>query len=205
MPLVSGAKTSTNAAGLQDTIYGISYSPVGVIYRAYDSTVSYASSDAATSIMPTYTTKGYGSRKLIGLRNNAGIIGGFYPGMLLKTFIYGLITNTGTPNLTTTIGLVDDGSNFEALGTTGAVAMTTISGNGVLQVTGWIDILALSGSNNVLSWVEHRYNNTFVTSVPTLFTVDLTQADLTVDVRTTFSASSASNAISAYGGFIEAR
>lgn len=203
MALVSGAKTSTNAQGLQDTTYGISYAPRGVIYRAWDSSVSYASSNAATSIFPTYTTKGYGQRRLVGLRNNQGSIGGFFPGMRIVTTIDGLITNTGTPNLTTTIGFVDDGGNFEALGTTGAVAMTTISGNGRLEVIGTIEILALSGSNNVASWVQHRYNATTVSSVYTLFTVDLTQAYLEVDVRTTFSASSASNGVTAYSGTIE--
>ena len=124
MALVSGAKTSTNAQGLQDTTYGISYAPRGVIYRAWDSSVSYASSDAATSIFPTYTTKGYGQRRLVGLRNNQGSIGGFFPGMRIVTTIDGLITNTGTPNLPTTIGFVDDGGNFEALGERGGLGLS---------------------------------------------------------------------------------
>lgn len=204
MPLVSGSKTSTNAKGLQDTVQGLQYAPRGVINRVWNSAVTLASSTAETTIWPTNTEDYYGGRRIIGDKNNMGCATGFYAGALFRVHLYGTITNTGTPNLTVRLGLVDDGSNFEALGDTTATAMTTISGTGVFDIVGFIEVLEMTGSNNIRSWVEFTYNTTTVKSPRATFTVDLTQAYMDIDVRATWSASSASNAIAITGGYVEA-
>ena len=115
-------------------------------------------------------------------------------GLRVKVFVAGTITNTGTPSLRTRAGIVDSAAAFTALADTTSTAMTTITGTGDFEIGVDIFVKALGTSGSVVSRVYHRYNTTTVYGVATTTTVDTTK-QWTPDVRVTWSASSASNAI----------
>lgn len=163
--------------------------PVGVIFSAVNGT-ALASSTAETSLL-TGATK-YGLTPTVGTipASAMNVLGKW-----LRVTARGVIGDTGTPNLTLKFLL----GTSVAL-TTGALALVAITGSGSWELRGDLYVASTGATGTVNGHGKLVYNQTTLLGTTldlpnaAAVTVDWTAA-LAMDIKATWSASSASNTI----------
>lgn len=197
MPLNLSPINSTDQIFRRST-QGISIEQIGPFYVQYSPTTAIANSTTETSLFnnSSTTTVSGGPMALDQVSSLILPANSLATGTIIRGYLRGIIANTGTPSLTTRAGFINSASTFTALATTGAVAMTTVSTSDY-EVGFEFQVRSVGTSGVVFATVYHRYGSTLVSAASVTNTVDTTQ-QFTIDVRTTWSAASASNTQTIY-------
>lgn len=128
-------------------------------------------------------------------------------GSVLKIHLFGVVGNTATPNLTIRTLLTDAAGNVTVLATTGATAMATITGSMKWDYELTAIVRTASATGSIIPTSRFTYVTATATAPLALdggvaaVTVDTTES-FTIDVKATWSASSASNTIQTTGGYM---
>lgn len=187
----------------QNVIYGLS----GTKYVQYGPSTAIANTTTATSILNNSSTTGIGqllfaSGELIQGQMLAVTGGG--PGNAFRFKAFGTITNTTTPNITIDFGFINSAGTYTAIATSGAVAMTAITGTGQLEIGCDGFVKSYNSSTGVIGIAGYlRYNSTFVPVNFTLSSSMDTTANLTFESRITWGTASASNSATVSAAYLE--
>lgn len=185
----------------------------GAFYIQAAASDAYASATAETTILkpasavsgvilPSGGQVGYSFNGLVMPANFLNV------GSILRGRLLGLIGNTGTPNITVRVTLTDSAGNVTALTTTGATAMSTITGSMEFEYTFDAVVRSVGTTGKIISRCGLVYQTATpsapikITGVPAEATVDTTES-FTIDVKATWSANSSSNTITTQAAYIE--
>ena len=204
MQRMSSSASSTD--GVMNHLDGMNVFSNGAFYVLNGGPSAYASSTTETSLFtgetpvtigqpPNQST--YGSTRYMGPSM-------FNQGSMFGIDLFGTIANMSTPNLTLRLGFVDTSNTFNVLATTGAVAMSNISGTCLLHVSGGFNIIAGGSGGSVNAFIGCEYGPTLISifSPLTATSIDLTKI-YKLDILATWGTSSASNTMVLKYGAIE--
>jgi hypothetical protein len=184
-------------------LYGLG----GVKYSQYGPTTAIANTTTATSILNQSSTTSIGSILFSStelVQGQALTITGGGPGCLFRFKAVGTIGNTGTPNITIDFGFKNAAGTYTAIATSGAVAMTTITGTGQLEIVCDGVVKSYNSSTGVIGMSGYlRYNSTIVPVNFTLSSSMDTTANLTFESQITWGTASASNTATISQAYIE--
>ena len=165
----------------------------------------------ATGVLTNLGVQGMGQYPASSLILPGNLQGGISTGCLQTgTLFYfnfvGIIANTGTPTLRLRLGFVNQTTGvFSAIADTTAIAMSTVTGTGLLQVSGQFMPIINAVAGEVDGFVQVEYGPTNITIASpygALSSFDTTQT-YALDLRATWGAASASNTMTLKFGTFE--
>lgn len=188
----------------------------GAFYVLKSANTTYASSSDETSLFTgdssatTPTTVQLGPPPYPSYPGSTRVLpnGALSPGTMFNFDFYGSLQTNGTPNLQLRLGLIGPypSTTFTAIADTTATALTSEASAVFLHISGGFNVQTDSQTAGVLNgWIAYEYAPTLISvASPLLNTTSFnTKGQYTIDIRATFSAADAANAVIINYGAIE--